>query len=133
MEKTIVESGAVTGTSWQPVEYLHGKTGETTIRHGPRKVQLEEIITHSFFLRLDEVYPSCPLANAVAQTNSIEGEPTRFCSILFISILNMSLKKVMSKKKLTPRKTLNRVTDPRHGSLRVGEILSKRACIDRFC
>ncbi len=72
MEKTIVESGAVTEASWQPVEYLHGKTGETTIRHGARKVQLEEIITHSFFLRLDEVYPSCPLANAVAQTNSIE-------------------------------------------------------------
>jgi hypothetical protein len=71
MEKLLDSSGAVTEASRMPLRYLNGERGQTTLRGGTRKVILDEIITRTFFLRVDEVYDNCPLAKAVARSNSI--------------------------------------------------------------
>ena len=71
MENVLNASGAVTEASRQPLRFLNGEKGDTTLRGGTRKLILDEIITHTFFLRVDDVYPTCPLAQAVAECASI--------------------------------------------------------------
>lgn len=71
MEQIIHDSEVITEASSQPLRYLKGERGYSTIRKGTRKVLLDPIITHSFLLQLDKVYTQSPIAQAVAQTTSI--------------------------------------------------------------
>jgi hypothetical protein len=72
MEQTIQKSGAITEASMQPIRYLNGERGTVYIRKGKRKVELQEIIKNTFLLRIEDIYPLCPIANAIANTTSID-------------------------------------------------------------
>jgi hypothetical protein len=72
MEQTIQKAGAITEASMQPIRYLNGDRGTVFIRKGLRKVELQEIVTHTFLLRLEEIYAQCPIAKALASINSIQ-------------------------------------------------------------
>jgi hypothetical protein len=72
MKEVIEESKVVTEASNQPLLYLAGKKGESTIRNGKRAVFLDEIVTHTYFMRIENIYEFCPIAKKISETTSIE-------------------------------------------------------------
>ncbi len=71
LQEILSDDKHVTEASRQPLRALVGELGETRIRNGHRKLELNLLLTLTFLFNARQILSSCPIANEIRNLKSI--------------------------------------------------------------
>ncbi len=71
LKEILADEKCVTEASRQPLRAIAGEFGQTRIRNGHRKLELNLLLTLTFLFDARKILPNCPIAHAIRDLKSI--------------------------------------------------------------